>query len=264
MSEIIENELVERQETQAAIAPDANTRLMESLVTVISDPNTDLERVNQSIDIMERLQSKVAQQAFNVAMAEAQAEMHPVVHDKENTQTHSKYTSLAALDRALRPIYTRHGLSLSFNTGKSDNPDNILITCLLTHKDGYSPPLYVYDAPADGKGAKGNAVMTRTHAAGSAISYGQRYLLKMIFNISTGKDDDDGNGAGETVPKITEEQAMQINAMLDDNGLDRGQFMAWLDREIKCGDIDEINVNAFDRCVNVINQTIAKHKAKQA
>src|SRR5690606_15862485 len=50
--------------------------------------------------------------------------------------------------------------------------------------------------PADGKGAKGGDVMTKTHAAGSAMSYGQRYLLKLIFNVAIGENDDDGNSAG--------------------------------------------------------------------
>jgi ribosomal protein L37AE/L43A len=49
--------------------------------------------------------------------------------------------------------------------------------------------------PADGKGAKGNDVMTKTHAAGAAGSYGARYLLKGIFNVAIGENDDDGNGA---------------------------------------------------------------------
>jgi hypothetical protein len=55
---------------------------------------------------------------------------------------------------------------------------------------------YQIDMPADGKGAKGGDVMTKTHAAGAAASYGMRYLLKMIFNVAVGEDDNDGNGAG--------------------------------------------------------------------
>ena len=51
--------------------------------------------------------------------------------------------------------------------------------------------------PADGKGAQGRDVMTRTHATGSAVSYGRRYLLLMIFNIAVGGEDDDGNAAGK-------------------------------------------------------------------
>ena len=32
----------------------------------------------------------------------------------------------------------------------------------------------------------------KTHAVGAGMSYGMRYLLKMIFNIAIGEDDDDG------------------------------------------------------------------------
>ena len=46
-----------------------------------------------------------------------------------------------------------------------------------------------------GKGAKGGDVMTKTHAFGSGTSYGMRYLLKMIFNVAIGEEDDDGNSA---------------------------------------------------------------------
>jgi hypothetical protein len=49
--------------------------------------------------------------------------------------------------------------------------------------------------PADGKGAKGGDVMTKTHATGAAMSYGARYLLKYIFNVAVGEDDNDGNGS---------------------------------------------------------------------
>ena len=35
--------------------------------------------------------------------------------------------------------------------------------------------------------------MTKTHAMGAGMSYGMRYLLKMIFNVAVGEDDTDGN-----------------------------------------------------------------------
>jgi hypothetical protein len=41
--------------------------------------------------------------------------------------------------------------------------------------------------------------MTRTHATGSAFSYGKRYLLIGMFNLAIG-DDDDGNAAGRRGP----------------------------------------------------------------
>jgi ERF superfamily len=70
--------------------------------------------------------------------------------------------------------------------------------------------------PADGKGAKGGDVMTKTHAAGSAFTYGQRYLLKMIFNIAIG-DDDDGNRANDTAAVgITAAQLKELRALIAD------------------------------------------------
>ena len=96
------------------------------------------------------------------------------------------------------PVYTTHNFALSFNTGKADDPDSILVVCNVTH--GRHSKRYQIPMPADGKGARGNDVMTQTHATGSAVSYGMRYLLRMIFNISVGEHDDDGNLAGNRGP----------------------------------------------------------------
>jgi hypothetical protein len=81
--------------------------------------------------------------------------------------------------------------------------------------------------PADGKGAKGNDVMTKTHATGSAMSYGSRYLLKLIFNIAIGQDDDDGNGAGGA-PRISEAQEIELSALIAESETDKPAFFEWL------------------------------------
>ena len=98
------------------------------------------------------------------------------------------------MDRALRPIYTSHGFGLSFDTADSPHELHVKVLCYVSHGGGFSRT-YNVDMPADGKGARGNDVMTRTHATGSALSYGMRYLLKLIFNVAVGEDDDDGNAA---------------------------------------------------------------------
>lgn len=94
----------------------------------------------------------------------------------------------------MRPIYTKHGFGLSFDTGEGAPDLYVRVVCYVTHTGGHART-YHADIPADGKGAKGGDVMTRTHAVGAAMSYGMRYLLKMIFNVAVGEDDDDGNSA---------------------------------------------------------------------
>lgn len=154
--------------------------------------------------------------AFNTAMSLVQNEMQRVTPNAQNPQTRSDYATYDRLDAAVRPIYSKHGFSLSFNTKKSDIPDTIDMTCLVSHDGGWSQEYYI-PIPADGKGARGNDVMTKTHAAGSAVSYGMRYLLKMIFNIPIGFDDD-GNAAGkrkrqEPPTKMEPPQGVDIQGM---------------------------------------------------
>lgn len=164
-----------------------------------SDPNASVDKIERLMALWERSESRTAESYFNAAMSSAQSEMRPVAADASNPQTRSRYASYEALDRALRPIYTKHGFGLSFDTGDAPLADWVRVLCYVTHSSGYART-YHADMPADGKGAKGGDVMTKTHAVGSALSYGMRYLLKMIFNVAVGDDDDDGNAAGQSVP----------------------------------------------------------------
>ena len=94
----------------------------------------------------------------------------------------------------MRPIYCKHGLSVTFNTGERSTDVVVEVSAYLCgHGHGRR---YSILMPADGKGARGGDVMSRTHAAASAISYGMRYLLVMAFNLAIDRDDD-GNAAGK-------------------------------------------------------------------
>ena len=165
------------------------------------DPGIDVEKMEKLLAMAERVQARKAEAEYDSAMNAAQAEMRPVANDSDNPQTRSRYASYGALDRAVRPIYTAHGFSLSFGT-RSPTADRVTVTCRISHRAGHTERVEI-DMPADGKGAKGGDVMTKTHATGSAVSYGMRYLLKMIFNIAAGEYDDDGNAAGKRPPAPT-------------------------------------------------------------
>jgi len=159
------------------------------------DPSMDIDKMERLLTLRGEAEARAARQGFNIAMAAAQAAMGRVSADCSNPQTRSKYASYAALDRALRPVYTEQGFSLSFDTADGAAENCVRIICNVGHRDGHNHPYHI-DMPADGKGARGNDVMTKTHATGSAITYGRRYLLLMIFNIAVGTDlDDDGNAA---------------------------------------------------------------------
>jgi hypothetical protein len=171
------------------------------------DPSIDVDKLDRLLLMRERENARVAEQTFNAALAEAQTAMHPVAADSDNPQTRSRYASYAALDRAVRPIYTRHGFALSFNTADAAGPEQARIVCDVCHAGGHTRRYHV-DVPVDGKGARGGDVMTKTHAMGSGISYGMRYLLRMIFNLAIDHDDD-GNAAGSLIRAGTTERRIR-------------------------------------------------------
>jgi hypothetical protein len=187
------------------------------------DPAVDIDKLKQLMEMREKAETQAALKAFNAAMKAAQSEMGPVSADAENPQTRSRYATYAKLDRALRPIYTKHGFALSFDEAESPKPDHIRVLCYVSHDAGYTRT-YHKDMPADGMGAKGGAVMTKTHATGAASSYGARYLLKGIFNVAVGDEDRDGNTVtGGTA--ISEEQVGTLTELIESVGADKAKFL---------------------------------------
>lgn len=215
------------------------------------DPNVDIDKMERLWAMKSEMDARNAEQAFNAAMSAAQAEMTAVLQDEENTQTRSRYASYAALDRVLRPIYTRHGFSVTFDT--DEMPDQVIrVICEIAHAAGHTKQRSI-PIPADGKGAKGGDVMTKTHATVSAVSYGRRTLLKMGFNVAETEHDDDGNAAGSE--RISQEQLDQLRDKIDEVGADIQAFC----KLGNVGGLAEIQAKDFDDAMALLEK-----KARQS
>src|SRR5215471_14027174 len=171
--------------------------MVSMIERMAKDPAVDVDKMARILEMRFQLQQALTE--FNNALAEAQAEMEPVRKDAQNPQTRSKYATFYALDEAVRPVYTEQGLTVSFDTDPANSrPGEVLVLAYVSK--GAFTRTYKIMMPADGIGAKGGMVMTKTHAMGSAVTYGRRYLLSAIFNIATSDSDDDGNAAGRRAP----------------------------------------------------------------
>lgn len=195
------NEVIARDEAPAPVASAAT--LLQVIQHAAANPAVDIDKMERLMAMHERMTAREAETAWNNAMAECQKEMRQVAPDAFNPQTRSQYASYPALDAKLRPVYVKHGFSISYNTKASTlGPDYILVIALVS-RGAHTRP-YEIDMPRDGKGAKGGDVMTKTHATGAGMQYGMRYLLKGIFNVAIGDLDNDGNapkGAPEPDPE---------------------------------------------------------------
>jgi hypothetical protein len=241
-------EVAIRQEQQLAPAASETTAIISMIERAASDQRVDVDKLERLMAMRERMEAKHAETAFNIAMKNAQAEMRPIGADALNPQTKSKYATYAKLDSVLRQIYTKHGFSLSFDEDDSPKPDHVRVVCYVAHEAGHTRT-YRKDMPADGKGAKGGDVMTKTHATGAAASYGARYLLKGIFNIAVGEDDRDGNKPAD-VETISEDQVMQLRDLIEAVGADEVRFKTF----IKVEHLSDILASKFDAAVKLLKQ----------
>ena len=205
--------------------------LIDMIGAIVARPDIDVSKVRELLTMQKEAEDEAAKRDFNLALNLAQAEMDPVVKDAKNDHTKSKYASFKALDDAVRPAYTRHGFSLSYNTGDGAPAGHLMVVATLSrggHERQYKAPI-----PITTEGFKGTAMMTPTHATGSAMSYGQRYLLKLIFNVAIGESDDDGNGAGVAQTMVSDEQATELQRLISEKQLVPARVYAWVGKKLK-------------------------------
>ena len=241
-----------------ALVPPPNgdsQELVAMLERLALNPDVPVDKLERLLDMQERIHAKQAESEFNIALTAAQSEVGRISADAENPQTHSKFASYSKLDRVMRPIYTKHGFALSFGTSDPPATDMIRVICYLSHRAGHTR-MYHVDMPADGKGPKGADVMTKTHAAGSAMSYGMRYLLKMMFNIAIGEDRD-GNNPPVDTKTITERQVADLDALLSEVGYGDGEKRQRFLRAFKIGKLEDIPAINY---AAVVRQVEAKRR----
>lgn len=186
--------VAQRQESAPIVPAGESASILQLIMRVAADPQCDIEKMERLMAMHERVKAQQAEAEFNCALSRVQSNMGRISTDATNSQTRSNYATYGKLDRVLRPIYTAEGFSLSFGTEPAQE-GLVGMVCYVSHSTGHTRE-YRAQVPSDGKGAKGGDVMTKTHAFGSGTSYGMRYLLKMIFNVAIGEEDDDGAAAG--------------------------------------------------------------------
>lgn len=169
-------------------AAPAEPSLLNIIAAASRDDRVDIGKLTALIELQERVAARDAQAAYAEAMAAVAAELEPVKKDAKNPTYQRMYATLDAIDNALRPIYGRHGFSVSYGSEPAP-PGHITITCTLAHRAGHSKTERM-TAPLDlQQGGRGR---TAVQAVGSTISYLRRYLITMAFNVSMAGEDDDG------------------------------------------------------------------------
>lgn len=206
------------KQEETAVVPqsgndDANS-IINMIDKLIARPELPVDKLDHLIALQERMMAAKAKRAYQAARIAMQPELPKIV--KRGEGNNSKFPRWEDACDKILPILSKHDFDLSFRTRGEDG--KIVVTAVLTHIDGHAETSEL-PLPVDTSGSK-NAVQ----AIGSSTSYGKRYTAFALLNIVATDEDDDGKAADALEP-LSDEQLIEIQALITETRSDLTRFL---------------------------------------
>lgn len=223
------------------------------LLSIAVQQGADIDKMEKLMALQERWEANNARKAFDAALTAAKAEIKPIVKKREVDFTSSKgrtnymYEDLALIAEEIDPILSKHGLSYRYRSGQEGN--KVSVTCIIAHRDGHSEPTTL-SAANDDSGNK-NSIQ----AIGSAVTYLQRYTLKLALGLAATKDTD-GNTPEEP---ISDKQLGELRDLLAALDKKEAQYVKYL----KLESLDKLPAKNFESAKAQLVAWLNASKEKQ-
>jgi hypothetical protein len=201
----------------ALIAPPVPRTAEEQIIDIIAkaatSKNVDKEKMDSLIAMQNRMGAERRIAAYNRDMAACQAAIPPIPKTQKGSGA-GKYAPYDEVDKIIRPIYSRFGFSVSFDT-ETVREGRKKYIIVVSHSEGHADTkdLELPDDNGDD--------MNELQGEGSTLSYAKRYLAGMAFNLVYVGQDNDGNKPSQF---ISAEQQAVIN-----NGMNEAQLKKFLE-----------------------------------
>lgn len=192
------------------------------------------------------------------ALVKAHAEVQNATKDAKNPFYKSSYASLNAVLDTCKPILAKHGLAVVQLPGIDGT--NCTLENVIVHESG-EWMAGLAGAPLVPKKTKEGYEPADAQSVGSAISYLRRYSLAALMSIT--QEDDDGNAASSNgsgyvkQEHITEKQAADLQALMEEVGADRTKFLAYLHVPA----LDRIQTKDYGKAVKALEEKRAANGA---
>ena len=241
MSEAENTQVIEAEPALPLSEPVSTpARLLEHAM----NSGADLDRLEQLMDMQIKWEQNEARKAYVLAMSKFRSEVPTIARD---TPGHNnRYASLDVITRTVNPILAKYGLSFAWVT-EQQGPE-ITVHCDVTHELGHSQRVSLTSGP-ENSGSK-NAIQ----AIGSAVKYLQRYTLSAALGLASGDGEDDGRGTAAIT--ITEEQSFELDALIEDNNLDRPAVMNWLKSSFGYESLSDVMPKDFGKIKSTIQRKV--------
>lgn len=205
------------------------------------------EVVEQMMRLVEWDDARKAKAAFNSAFSKAKKNFKKAKKSGYNKHLQSHYSTLEDYDDATREALFENGLSWR-HVVKTLEGDETSVTCVLAHEYGHGEET---DLKAPSYSMTNNAV-NKLQSVGIVEEYLRRMTLKALLGLVSDSDgvtapfDNDGVG-GKEAEKITQEQALNIQALIEETKSDKVKFLKYMSTQCnrKIEQIADIPETAF-------------------
>lgn len=218
------------------------------------NPAVDVEKMRALFDLQERAELRQDERALTDAIALVSAKVPRVKKNGRVDLGKDKggydFAKWEDMDRVLRPMIEKAGLSLSFDVEQKEGGGAVIVGIV---RLGIASKSVRVPLALDTGAGRNNL-----QAMGSTISYGKRYCAEMLFNIvREGADDDGAAGGRET---ISDEQVAKLRALIAKTPRPEAAFLG----HMKVGRIEDIPAHECARAEAAIWTVIAAEKRKAA
>lgn len=232
--------------TEPAAQPlQESSAIIQVIERAALNPEVDIDKMERLLQMQERVLDRQAMMAYSAAMAAMQTELPSITERGQGNN--GAYATLEDIVDTVRPIMQRHGFAVSFRIQTQER--GIQVTGVLMHKDGHREETSML-LPADTSGSK-NAVQ----AFGSSTSYGKRYVLCALLNITTRGQDDNGHSAAP-VKLVTPFQASQLKQLITACPVTTQEWFVG-----KYSEVERVPRSDFDKlCASLQKRALPNHK----
>lgn len=243
-------EIIQHHPGAVDAAPAAPEAGVSDLVRLAIERGVDVEVLERLVALQERVTERNARAAFFEALASFQEECPEIpksatakIATRKGGAYSYSFAPLEAITRTIRPILRRHGLSYSWDVEPGQG--GLHVVCVLRHIEGHEERA-MFPVPTGT-----DAAMSEAQKHGAALTYGKRQSLTSVLGLTTADPDADSPaGRPSSSETISDRQAADLSALIDEVGVDRQRFLRWLG----VSDLAQLRASDYSRAVNALER----------
>lgn len=226
------------------------THVTRMIDQALVNPDISVEKMRGLFEFQKEVMAEQAKMDFAAAMSQFQASKAVIKYNKVGTgagESTYGYADFPQMVKTVSPWMAEAGLSF---THRQDAPVVdagkivlVVVYCVITHAGGHSQE-FSFPAVPD---RRTETKWSPSQLLQASITYAKRQTLAMGLGLATGDDKFDDDAITHLTP-VSEEQAANLRALMEETASDEAKFLKW----IKAETVEAIPEQAYEQCVKAL------------